>query len=93
MTDKLEKKPGSPYYMQLMNILRARIQSGELKEGRIPTVRQLAREYQVSANTALRAYEGLRQEGLIAGAVGRGTFITGCPKRCRGTTGRNFSRG
>jgi GntR family transcriptional regulator len=80
MTKKLEKKPGAPYYVQLMNILKERIQSGELKEGRIPTVRQLAREYQVSTNTALRAYEGLRQKGLIAGAVGRGTFITRMPE-------------
>jgi GntR family transcriptional regulator len=73
---KLEKKPGAPYYLQLKDILKARIRSGNLKEGRIPPIRQLAREYGVSNNTALRAYESLRREGLVAGAVGRGTFVT-----------------
>jgi len=77
MEKKLDKKPGAPYYLQLKDILKARIQSGDLKEGRIPPIRQLAREYGVSVNTALRAYESLRHEGLVAGAVGRGTFVTG----------------
>jgi GntR family transcriptional regulator len=76
MEKKLEKRAGSPYYLQLENILKTLIQSGDLKEGRIPPVRQLAREYGVSINTALRAYESLRREGLVAGAVGRGTFVT-----------------
>ncbi len=73
---KLEKKPGAPYYLQLKGILKDLIHSGDLKGGRIPPVRKLAREYGVSINTALRAYESLRREGLIAGAVGRGTFVT-----------------
>ena len=73
---KLEKKPGAPYYLQLKDILKTRIRSGDLKEGRIPPIRRLAREYGVSVNTALRAYESLRREGLVAGAVGRGTFVT-----------------
>ena len=73
---RLQKKAGAPYYVQLKNILKDLIRSGDLKEGRIPPVRQLAREYGVSINTALRAYESLRREGLIAGAVGRGTFVT-----------------
>ena len=73
---KLDKKAGTPYYVQLKNILKSRIQNGDLKEGRIPPVRQLALEFGVSINTALRAYEGLRREGLVAGTVGRGTFVT-----------------
>jgi len=76
MEKKLVKKAGAPYYLQLKNILRNLIHSGDLKEGRIPPIRQLAREYGVSVNTALRAYESLRREGLLAGAAGRGTFVT-----------------
>jgi len=76
MEKKLEKKPGAPYYLQLKHILKTRIQSGDLREGRIPPIRKLAGEYGVSINTALRAYESLRREGLVAGAVGRGTFVT-----------------
>jgi GntR family transcriptional regulator len=78
---KLEKRAGAPYYLQLKNILKNLIQSGDLKEGRIPPIRQLAREYGVSINTALRAYESLRREGLTAGAVGRGTFVTAATRQ------------
>ena len=73
---KLDKKAGTPYYVQLKNILKNRIQNGDLRQGRIPPIRQLAQEFGVSINTALRAYEGLRREGLVAGTVGRGTFVT-----------------
>jgi GntR family transcriptional regulator len=77
---KLERSSDVPYYVQLQSILKARIRSGELKDGRIPPIRHLAREYGVSVNTALRAYEGLRQEGIVAGAAGKGTFITTGPQ-------------
>jgi len=76
MEKKLVKKAGAPYYLQLKNILKDLMRSGDLKEGRIPPIRRLAREYGVSVNTALRAYESLRREGLVAGAAGRGTFVT-----------------
>jgi GntR family transcriptional regulator len=76
MEKKLVKKAGTPYYLQLKGILKNLIYSGQLKQGRIPPIRQLAKEYGVSINTALRAYESLRREGLVAGAVGRGTFVT-----------------
>jgi GntR family transcriptional regulator len=77
---KLDRKAGTPYYVQLKNILKNRIQNGDLKDGRIPPIRQLAQEFGVSINTALRAYEGLRREGLAAGTVGRGTFVITTPE-------------
>jgi GntR family transcriptional regulator len=80
---KLERNSNVPYYVQLQSILKAKIHSGELGDRRIPPIRHLAREYGVSVNTALRAYEGLRQEGIVAGAVGRGTFITSAPQALR----------
>jgi GntR family transcriptional regulator len=80
---KLERNSNVPYYLQLQSILKARIHSGELGDRRIPPIRHLAREYGVSVNTALRAYEGLRQEGIVTGAVGRGTFITTAPQALR----------
>jgi GntR family transcriptional regulator len=80
MEAKLEKGGDRPYYVQLKDLLKAKIQSGELKGGRIPPIRQLAREYGVSVNTVLRAYEGLRREGIVCGTVGRGTFITTGPQ-------------
>jgi len=37
MEKKLVKKSGAPYYLQLKNILKDLIRSGDLKEGRIAT--------------------------------------------------------
>jgi GntR family transcriptional regulator len=76
---KIDRKADTPFYVQLQNILKNRIQNGDLREGRIPPIRQLAQEYGVSINTALRAYEGLRREGLVEGTVGRGTFVITTP--------------
>lgn len=76
----LEKKEGLPYYVQLKNILRSKIQSGEWKSRRIPPVRQVAKELGISINTVLRAYTELKQEGILTGAVGKGTFITTTPQ-------------
>jgi GntR family transcriptional regulator len=76
---KIDRKADAPFYVQLKNILKNRIQNGDLQEGRIPPIRQLAQEYGVSINTALRAYEGLRREGLVEGTVGRGTFVIQSP--------------
>ncbi len=71
---KLQKNK-TPYYVQLMSIFREKIRSGEVGGRRLPPIRQVSREYGVSVNTVLRAYEGLRREGIIAGSVGRGTFV------------------
>jgi GntR family transcriptional regulator len=80
MDRKLEKKSGLPYYVQLKDILRSQIESGELTGRRLPPIRDLAKEYGISVNTVLRAYEGLRQEGITRGTIGKGTFITTTPQ-------------
>ena len=80
---KLDKQNGPPIYVQLKNIMKSKIESGELGSRRIPPIRRLAKEYGVSVNTVLRAYEGLGQEGIISGTVGRGTFITTAPQELR----------
>lgn len=42
---------------------------------RLPTVRELATELVVNANTVARAYRELEQAGTIATSPGRGSFI------------------
>jgi GntR family transcriptional regulator len=67
--------PNSPValYQQLAEVLRGRIERGELV-GRIPSVKSLAQEYEVAAGTADKALGVLREEGLIVSARGRGHF-------------------
>jgi 2-aminoadipate transaminase len=67
-----------PLYRQLSEQIAARIRSGELARGeRLPATRELANQLGVNRTTVSAAYEILEAEGLIAGQVGRGTFVTG----------------
>lgn len=64
----------TPLYAQLAGILRTRIDAGEIT-GRLPSIRTLTQEYDVSHVTAEKAIGILRQEGLIVTTVGRGSFV------------------
>jgi GntR family transcriptional regulator len=75
MAFKLEEPYNLPYYLQLKNILKSRIQSGAIKSNKLPPVRQVARDFGVSVNTVLRAYNELGREGIVTSEVGKGTFV------------------
>jgi GntR family transcriptional regulator len=68
--------PDSPElaYVQLANIMAAKIQAGEIK-GRLPSERDLAVEYGVAYGTVRRAMGVLRERGLVVSVHGRGTFV------------------
>ena len=69
-----------PLYVQLAAILRGQIERGELTR-RVPAVKSLAQEYEVAIGTAERALAILKQEGLIATSMGRGSFVVPKDKR------------
>lgn len=65
-----------PLYRQLVDIIRAEVQSGKRKEGeRLPTVRALAKESGIAVGTVKRAYDELANLGLLCKTRGKGTFI------------------
>ena len=67
-----------PPWQQLADLLRSRIESGELAPGdRIPSVVTLAQEYHLAAGTVRKALAQLQREGLVESRVGWGTFVTG----------------
>ncbi len=67
-----------PLYRQLADQIAARVRSGELCKGeRLPATRELAGLLGLNRTTVSAAYELLEAEGLIAGQVGRGSFVTG----------------
>ncbi len=54
------------------------ILNGELEPGAsLPSIRQLAKDLQISVITTKRAYEELEREGLTESMVGRGSFVAG----------------
>ncbi|HTW00228.1 MAG TPA: winged helix-turn-helix domain-containing protein [Streptosporangiaceae bacterium] len=61
-------------YEQVADILRARIQAGELGP-KLPSYAQLAEELDVAPMTVQRALKVLKDEGLIYGKPGLGTFV------------------
>jgi DNA-binding GntR family transcriptional regulator len=62
---------------QLAANLRGKITSGELAVGdQLPSVRELAKTYDVAIGTVQQALRQLRDEGLVVTWQGRGTYVT-----------------
>lgn len=67
---------GAPIYVQLAEQIKRAIAVGALASGeRLPTVKGLALELKLNPNTVARVYRELEQEGVIATAPGRGSFV------------------
>src|ERR671936_2220292 len=65
-----------PRYRAIAEALAADVRAGRLPAGtRLPTHRDLAWRLKVTVGTVSRAYAELERRGLIAGEVGRGTFV------------------
>lgn len=65
-----------PIYEQITNQIKSAILAGELHEGEaIPSMRNLAKELQISVITTKRAYEELEKAGFIYSIVGKGSFV------------------
>lgn len=65
-----------PPFEQLRAQLASMAASGELAPGaRLPTVRQLAADLGLAANTVARTYRELEADGVVATHGRRGTFV------------------
>ncbi|WP_421927083.1 GntR family transcriptional regulator [Lysinibacillus capsici] len=65
-----------PFYEQITNQIKSLILAGELQEGTaIPSMRNLAKDLQISVITTKRAYEELEKAGFIYSIVGKGSFV------------------
>lgn len=63
-------------FRDLASTIREKIRSRELEPGaRLPTARDLARQYEVALTTAVRAVELLREEELVVTTHGRGSYV------------------
>jgi len=67
---------GAPLTRWLFEALRSEILEGRLRPGsRLPASRDLAAQYGLSRGTVVEAFERLRSEGYVVGAVGSGTRV------------------
>ena len=64
-------------FLQIADTLCRQILEGELKPGdRVPSVRDLAAEFEVNRNTVMRTYTNLQEAGIFENKRGIGFFIT-----------------
>lgn len=76
----IDQHDPTPIYVQLERGLRAAIATSRLHPGdQLPTVRQLAVDLQVNANTVARVYAELERAGVIETKRGVGSFINATP--------------
>jgi DNA-binding transcriptional MocR family regulator len=77
---QLDHGSSVPLYRQLYEQVAGRIRSGELGDGeRLPATRELAGSLGLNRTTVAAAYQMLEAEGMIAGKVGKGSFVTAVP--------------
>jgi len=66
----------APIYEQIASQIRNQIINGKIESGyKLPSIRALAKELQVSVITTNRAYESLENEGFINTVASKGSFI------------------
>jgi len=66
-----------PIYDQIAEQIKTHIINGDLKEAEmLPSIRNLAKELQISVITTKRAYEELEREGFIVSVPGKGSFVS-----------------
>ncbi|HEU4892512.1 MAG TPA: GntR family transcriptional regulator [Vicinamibacterales bacterium] len=78
----IDARDRTPIYAQLERALRAAVATGRLQPGdQLPTVRQLAVDLSVNANTVARVYAELERAGVIETRRGVGSFVCGTAAR------------
>ena len=78
----IDARDPTPIYAQLDRAIRVAVATGTLKPGdQLPTVRQLAVDLRVNANTVARVYLTLERDGVVATKRGVGTFIADTPPK------------
>ncbi|WP_088811070.1 MULTISPECIES: PLP-dependent aminotransferase family protein [unclassified Listeria] len=73
---QLNKEVSKPFYLQLVQLVEAKISSGELLPGeKLPPERKLASELGVNRSTVARAFDELKASGVLVAVQGSGTHV------------------
>jgi GntR family transcriptional regulator len=72
----IDRSSPIPYYIQLKEVLREKIEHGEWKAGdQIPSEPDLCESFDVSRTVIRQAFKDMEYEGLIVRKKGKGTFV------------------
>ena len=73
----IDQKNSIPIYEQIYNQIRDCIVDGSLKKhDKLPSIRLLAKELEVSVITSKRAYEDLEKDSFIYSVPGKGSYVS-----------------
>ncbi len=73
----MEYNNNLPIYLQVINQIKKDMIQGRLPMGeKLPSTRELAVQYQINPNTAVRVYKEMEQSGMCFTKRGLGTFVT-----------------
>jgi DNA-binding GntR family transcriptional regulator len=75
---QINPRGAEPPHRQIAAWLRARIEAGEFRPGEdpLPSEKDLVQLFGVARDTARRAVQVLREEGLVVTVPHRGTYVT-----------------
>ena len=74
---RLDHQSGEPIYRQIVEQVKYRVASGQLKAGeKLPSNREMAKDLKINPRTVVKAYEELQSAGLVVRRQGQGVFIT-----------------
>lgn len=72
----ISNRSGLPIYEQIKAQVKEAIFSGKLREDDLlPSIRQLAKDLQISVITTTRAYNDLEEEGFVVNVQGKGCYV------------------
>jgi GntR family transcriptional regulator len=85
----IDSRHPTPIHAQLSHAIRGAVATGRLAAGeQLPTVRQLAVDLRINANTVARVYLELERTGVVETRRGIGTFVSARQPACRPSAAR-----
>ena len=74
----LDKQSIIPLYQQIKDMIIGAVKEKKLSIGQgIPSINKLCAEFGLAPNTVIRAYEELKEMGIVSSKQGKGYFISG----------------
>lgn len=74
--NNIDKQSITPIYKQIKSTILEHIENGKLKIGdNIPSINKLCNEFALAPGTVIRAYDDLREMGIISSKQGKGYFV------------------